>query len=246
MLREAVLKKNFGADNDFLWRGNEVTRIEAFSDAVFAFAITLIVVSLEVPKTFSQLADTMRGFVSFGISFTFLVWIWYQHYKFFRRYGLQDTTTIVLNAILLFVVLFYIYPLKFLFTMLVGAVMGTLQSPVIDGIPRSVIEAGQATSLMVIYGLGFMCVFLLFALLHVRAYRKRETLELNLVEIFHTQSAIHSYIILMAVSMVSILITVIGGDRYAALSGMTYGLIGPALGIYNSIRGKKRRKLESA
>ncbi len=33
---------------------------------VFAFAVTLLVVSLEVPHTFSELLTTMRGFLAFG------------------------------------------------------------------------------------------------------------------------------------------------------------------------------------
>ena len=38
-----------------LGRGHVVTRIEAFSDAVFAFAIALLIVALEVPKTYKAL-----------------------------------------------------------------------------------------------------------------------------------------------------------------------------------------------
>src|SRR5215813_5661399 len=97
----------------FRWRGGEITRVEGFSDAVFAFAITLLVVSLEVPRTFHELAQTLRGFVVFGVCFTLLIVVWHEHYVFFRRYGLQDSATIWLNAALLFVMLFYVYPLKF-------------------------------------------------------------------------------------------------------------------------------------
>ena len=42
------------------------------------------------------------------------MWGWGRHYYFFRYYGLEDITTIVLNTLLLFLVLFYVYPLKFL------------------------------------------------------------------------------------------------------------------------------------
>jgi uncharacterized membrane protein len=79
---------------------------------VFAFAVTLLIVSLEVPKSFEELIVTMRGFVAFGICFFLLMLIWHEQNIFFRRYGLHDTITITLNAILIFLVLFYVYPLK--------------------------------------------------------------------------------------------------------------------------------------
>jgi len=108
----------------FRWRGGEITRLEGFTDAVFAFAVTLLVVSLEVPHTFNELMQAMKGFIAFAICFALLVQVWYYHYIFARRYGLQTTYTVVLNAMLLFVVLFYVYPLKFLFTYVVGAFSG--------------------------------------------------------------------------------------------------------------------------
>src|ERR1700741_1796459 len=104
MIREKLIEKRFGAAGKFRWRSEEISRIEGLSDAVFGFAITLLVVSLEVPKTFRELASAMSGFGAFAISFGLLFLVWYNQHKFFRRYGLQDVVTTVLNAVLLFLV----------------------------------------------------------------------------------------------------------------------------------------------
>src|SRR5690242_2973638 len=102
MLRKNIAEKMEGAKKRFRFRGHEVRRIEAFSDAVFAFAVTLLIVSLEVPKNFEELMVTIRGFFAFGVSFILLMMIWYEQNIFFRRYGLDDLKTIVLNCILIF------------------------------------------------------------------------------------------------------------------------------------------------
>ena len=104
MIREHLFSKAVPADKYFRWRGGDVSRLEGFSDAVFGFALTLLVVSLEVPLTLTDLLQTMRGFMAFAVCFAILSWIWYEHYIFFRRYGLQDALTIVLNALLLFLI----------------------------------------------------------------------------------------------------------------------------------------------
>src|SRR5262245_3100463 len=140
MLREHLHHRHTGVTPGFRPRGADVTRIEGFSDAVFAFALTLLVVSLEVPRTFQELMQTVRGFGGFAICFALLMQIWFKHYGYFRRYGLQHVTTRVLNSVLLFIVLFYVYPLKYLWThMRVGA-----------GQPD--FGSSEARQLLVIYG----------------------------------------------------------------------------------------------
>ncbi len=50
MIREKMIQKDVGSGK-FRWCSHEISRIEGLSDAVFAFAVTLLVVSLEVPRT---------------------------------------------------------------------------------------------------------------------------------------------------------------------------------------------------
>jgi len=168
--------EDFGTGKGFRCRGKEVNRIEAFSDAVFGFALTLLVISLEVPRTFRELKVAMQGFPAFAICFAWLLSIWFQHYRFFRRYGLQDATTFALNAILLFVVLFYVYPLKFLFSLLTSGIWGGTRVGAQQPQP---ITGADVPTLMTIYGLGFIAVYLVLALLNRHAYRLRERLQLN-------------------------------------------------------------------
>src|SRR5436305_11041453 len=112
-LRERLFSPFVQKELQTEWRGRDVSRIEGFSDAVFGFAVTLLVVALEVPRTSGELLDTMRGFGGFLFTFGILFSIWYRQFIFFRRYGLEDKTTMILNGALLVVVLFFVYPLKF-------------------------------------------------------------------------------------------------------------------------------------
>ena len=143
-----------------------MSRVDGFSDVVFGFALTLLVVSLEVPKTYAELHEMVRGFLPFAISFLLLLMIWFAHFQFFRRYGLDDFRTIVLNSCLLFVVLFYVYPLKFLFGLMVGGLLGA------DRGPR--ITETQTPELMLLYGSGFAAIYLLIAALYWNAWSQRE------------------------------------------------------------------------
>ncbi len=246
MISRKLMENDIGRTGDFRWRGHEISRIEGLSDAVFAFAITLLVVSLEVPKTFSELAATMHGFGAFLVSFLLLFLVWFNQYKFFRRYGLQDTATVLLNAALLFVVLFYVYPLKFLFSFLIDEFTGghgEVRLP--NGNVVALIENNdQLASLMTIFSLGYLAVFGVFVLLFWHAYRKREALELKEVEQFDTRESIQESALNCGVAIVSLLIVFLGGPTRAGLAGMAYLLTAVVNTLNGMIMGKRRRKLE--
>jgi uncharacterized membrane protein len=244
MIREQLMKRGVKAEQEFRWRGEEVTRLEGFSDAVFAFALTLLVVSLEVPKTFTELLDTMRGFAAFALSFVLLIQVWSWHYQYFRRYGLHDTLTTWLNAVLLFVVLFYVYPLKFLMTLIINGLLGVatvVRLP--DGTLEEAITDEQMPALMIIYGLGLLAVNVLFIILYWRAYRQRTALQLTEGETYDTATSMLSFMVNTGVVLISILLAVLGGIGLAGLAGPAYFLLFPALTIFYTIRGRGRRQL---
>jgi uncharacterized membrane protein len=221
------------------WRGHEVSRIEGFSDAVFGFALTLLVVSLEVPSSFEELLGTMRGFLAFALCFAVVAWIWYEHNLFFRRYGLQDGLTIVLNCVLLFVVLFYVYPLKFLFTYLVGHLMGMGSE---GGVPVFR-RASEPQQLMLIYSVGFLVLFLTFAVLYNHAWRRRAELGLGPAAGFEARAGRGAHLLNAGVGAASILIALLGGARAASWAGWIYALLGPLHGFYWSGVARRRQRL---
>jgi uncharacterized membrane protein len=160
----------------FRLRGESMSRVDGFSDVVFGFALTLIVASLEVPKNYEELRETLLGFAPFAICFVFLMMVWLTHFRFFRRFGLHDIATILINAALLFTVLFYVYPMKFLFTLLGSQWFGIhFEHPPFQ-------NALQVRSLIQLYAFGFVAIYSILALLNWNAWRQRRKLDLNQLE----------------------------------------------------------------
>jgi uncharacterized membrane protein len=237
VVRESLARRQTG-EEDFRWRGEDITRLEGFTDSVFAFAVTLLVVSLEVPTTFDELLTTMRGFFAFAICFYLLLIVWHDHYKYFRRYGLNDTPTLWLNSALLFLMLMYVYPLKFLFTILMSELFGFADT--------ETIEASQVPLLMIIYGAGFVAVQLVFVVMYVRAYRLRADLELDALELLATREEIQSFLLNMAIGLLSVAVAVLGSASIAALAGYVYFLLIPAQVMNGRVMGSRRNKMKAA
>jgi uncharacterized membrane protein len=246
MIREKLIDKGIGDNHKFRWRSHEVSRTEGLSDAVFGFAITLLVVSLEVPKTYGELMQVMRGFGAFAISFTLLFIVWYNQYKFFRRYGLQDNITMLLNGALLFVVIFYVYPLKFVFTLLVNQFTGGQgMLRLADGSTVQMIESNdQMARLMLIFGIGYVAVFGVFVLLYWHAYRQRAALDLNELESFDTRVDVQECALNVAIGFLSIALAAFGGGKFGVFAGFTYMLCPIVLSIHGTLMGKRRRRIE--
>jgi transmembrane protein TMEM174 (potassium channel) len=222
----------------FRLRGfNHVYRIESFSDAVFAFVVTLLVVSLEVPKSFDDLTRSLSGFLGFAFSFAVLVQIWVVQNRFFRRYGLHDGKTIFLTSTLLFLVILFTYPLKFLSRLLVFVSSGDISS---------VIRLDQLWELFLLYGLGYAAVFFVFGSLYRHALTKADVLALTPKERILTRDSAGISFGQMLAPAASIAIAV-----SLHLTGND-GIVGPAAGfiypfvitaVITAIKFRSARKL---
>ena len=229
MLRQNLPSFDEGWEPHFRWRGGDVSRIENLSDAVFGFALTLLVISAGVPRTWLEMREALWQVPVFAACFAMLVWVWYCHYKFSRRYGLEDVTTVVWNTLLLFVVLVYVYPLKFLGSFLMRLVRG-LPPQLAEQPDGSVLEVftapDQVRSFMALYSLGFVVLFALFALLHLHAWRRREFLRLDAAERLLTLSDLRAHLISVGIGLASLGMTLTFDER-GLYAGMVYFLMGP-------------------
>ncbi len=213
----------------------DVSRIEGFSDAVFGFALTLLVASIEVPPDFAALKQTLEGFVPFALTFALVCWIWYLHYSFFREYGLEDRLTIILNCVLLFVILFFVYPLKVMANNLVSDEGQSSFQNLSDYDNRF---------LMVAYSSGVVAVFVVFLLLYWNAYRHREQLRLSPAEIFDTFTGMRAHAMSASLGVTSIILaTTLPMDWRFSFAGLIYALEGPLQGVNGWLSGSRREKM---
>ena len=92
-------------------------RTEAFSDGVFAIAITLLILEVNVPETafdnlWQGIADQWPSYLAYATSFITIGGIWLAHHGIFRRLQYANQRLMVINLLLLMVVSFLPFPTK--------------------------------------------------------------------------------------------------------------------------------------
>ena len=108
-----------GADSPSVHR--DTGRLVAFSDAVFAITITLLVLEIRPPTDYSNLLHDLLAlwpsYLAYGVTFLFIGQVWANHHVLFDHIRAADRVVLLLNTLLLMAVVF----LPFATSVLAGA-----------------------------------------------------------------------------------------------------------------------------
>lgn len=187
----------------FLERGQQVTRLEAFVDAAFAFAVTLLVISIDaIPDSAESLIAAIKGVPAFGASFALIVWFWHAHASWSRRYGLDDAATTRLSLLLVFLVLVYVYPLKVMFGSFFSWATGRW-------LPSGFLiqSLGELQLMFAVYAIAWSTLGLVVVALYRHAWSQRDVLGLGREERIELRGRLAAWWVVPASGVLSLLIT---------------------------------------
>ncbi|MGO3183901.1 MAG: TMEM175 family protein [Aequorivita sp.] len=236
-MRDAINK--YGKhDPRINYRGSSPSRMDNLTDAVFGIAITLLIFNLANPNSFTDLLSFTKTLPAFLLSISFLMIIWKEHLRFSEIYTLNSNGFIYLNTLFIALVIFYVYPLRFLSLY--------LTSVFFKADVGLIIEKSQMPYLMIYYGfIAFALNFVLF-LFYYKAYRIREKLNLRAFEIFYTKSQMTKLVIMFTIPLISIGTIAILNSRGSVFAtgvgGFIYFLYAPAIFYWFRNYKKKSKK----
>jgi uncharacterized membrane protein len=219
----------------FRFRGGENTRIEAFTDAAFAFAVTLLVIGGgHVPNNVDELMQAMSGLPGYAASFALLCVFWYAHYIWYKRYGVEDGRSVMLSLLLVFLVLIYVYPLHTMFDAAIS--LGDRATAVRS--PRDWKKTYE------LFGIAYASMSAVIMLFYFHALRLRRRLALDDVETAVTRTGVLRWFLQSGVGVLSAVLAMLILDDTPGVRevvpGLVYWLI-PAFSVL--LRGHLRRQL---
>jgi uncharacterized membrane protein len=245
--REAEIASAVPADLDalprlrgFRLRGMEMTRLETFVDATFAFAISMLVIAAQqIPDNIQALLAAFKNVPTFVCSIAVLGIYWRGHWLWSRRYGLEDGVSILISWMMIVTMLIFVYPLKAIF----GAMWNLLSNGQV-GQPFSLhTTEAQARTIFAIYALGLIAISAEVLLLNLRAWQLREPLRLNARERLMTRGELTGWSIPVSVGIVSLVFSFTLPIEKIAWCGWVYFLMAILVRVHEFLHN---RRLEAA
>lgn len=224
------------------YRGANASRLDNVTDAVFGIAITLLIFNMANPNSFEDLIGFAKTLPAFLLSISFLLLIWNEHFRFSEIYTLNDTGLIIFNTIFLAMIIFFVYPLRFLALYMTGFLFQTDLG--------ASIQPGQMHYLMIFYGLAIFGLYFIIYLFYARAMQLKSSLNLNDYEIFLTRWQKKRIMLMFMVPLLSVILTWIISYYSIGLAGfiggMTYWLFWPIAMLWEIRFRKKSVNFENA
>jgi hypothetical protein len=223
----------------FRLRGIAMTRLETFIDAAFAFAISMLVIAAQqIPDNIQALLTAFKNVPTFVCSIAVLGIFWRGHWLWSRRYGLEDSVSILISWMMIVTILVLIYPLKAIF----GAMWYFISSGQV-GQPFSLhTTESQARTIFAIYALGLIAISAEILLLNFRAWQLREPLRLNALEKLVTRGELTGWSIPVSVGIASLILALTLPAEQIQWSGWVYSsmiILVPLLGYYQRRRNRR-------
>ncbi len=202
----------------FRLRGLAMTRLETFADAAFAFAVTMLVISIDsIPGNFPELIEALKGIPAFAASFASIMLVWAGHNRWSRRYGLEDGPATLLTLCLIFIMLVFLYPLKLVFSALFAWLSGGWMPS-----QFAITSGREIAALFVVYGIGFFTISAVIALLYLRALKTRHLLNLDAVEMLRTKEEIAAWSTMSITGVMSAVFALLAPGKLAVYAGFVY------------------------
>lgn len=209
-----------------IMRGDNMTRIETFVDAAFAFAFTMLVISIDqIPRSPAELIELSKDIPAFVMSATCIGWIWLAHSNWSRIFGLQDRTTVVLSLALVVLVLVFVYPIKLM-------MQATVVYFSLSIFNSELLNTGLFTNpgwqnnslgeLFLFVAIGVIALACIIISFYQNALRYREELRLTEVEKAFCKRVTLNWIVVVATALTSSILALTYEDERLVRAGFVY------------------------
>ena len=201
-------------------------RIDNFTDAAFAFAVSLLVIGgAGAPADINTLTRALGDIPAFAFGFAIVVLFWFAHVRWRRLRGEGDWRSLFLTLLLVFLVLIYIQPLR---------AMAAATSIFFTGQGGGF--RGNVADLFAVYGTGFVLMSATLAALFADALRNPA---LTAAERARARGEVGVWLIHSATGLVSILVSL---TRFGPFAALVYSTLPISIGLF--LTGRRRAGAE--
>ena len=205
-------------------RGLAMTRIETFADAAFAFAVTLLVISVDdVPRSFDEMVTALKSTPVFLFASAQIFLFWFAHRNWSRVYGLDDSVAVLLTLLLVVSLLVMVFPLRIVYGFGVADITN-------DWIPspftlHPLLWLDELRLIFIMFGVSWAWLSGVIVAMFVYSLKQREHLDLNDAELANANSHVWVFSILGLSGILSITIALAVSSEWVKLAGYQYALL---------------------